>query len=84
MKRRDFIKSSAISIVASSSILTQCDKPIRKVKNNPIVLRKTLENIFILRDMLENDMNDVEDAIYNKLHSSKLHYTCYYDKFTLL
>ena len=38
MKRRDFIKSSAISIVASSSILTQCDKPIRKVKNNPIVL----------------------------------------------
>ena len=38
MKRRDFIKSSAISIVASSSILTQCDKPIRKIKNNPIAL----------------------------------------------
>lgn len=38
MKRRDFIKSSAISLVASSSILTQCDNPIKKVKNDPIVL----------------------------------------------
>ena len=38
MKRRDFIKSSAISVVASSSILTQCDNPIKKVKNDPIVL----------------------------------------------
>ena len=38
MKRRDFIKSSAISLVASSSILTQCDNPIKKIKNDPIVL----------------------------------------------
>ena len=38
MKRRDFIKSGAISLVASSSILTQCDNPIEKVKNDPIVL----------------------------------------------
>ena len=38
MKRRDFIKSSAKSLVASSSILTQCDNPIKKVKNDPIVL----------------------------------------------
>ena len=38
MKRRDFIKSGAISVVASSSILTQCDKQIKKVKNDPIVL----------------------------------------------
>ena len=38
MKRRDFIKSSAISLVASSSILTQCDNSIKKVKNDPIVL----------------------------------------------
>ena len=38
MKRRDFIKSGAISLVASSSILTQCDNPIKKVKNDPIVL----------------------------------------------
>ena len=29
MKRRDFIKTGAISIVASSSILTQCDNPIK-------------------------------------------------------
>ena len=38
MKRRDFIKSGAISVVASSSILTQCDNQIKKVKNDPIVL----------------------------------------------
>ena len=38
MKRRDFIKTGAISIVASSSILTQCDNPIKKIKNDPIVL----------------------------------------------
>ena len=38
MKRRDFIKTGTISLVASGSILTQCDSPIKKVKNNPIVL----------------------------------------------
>ena len=35
MKRRDFIKTGTISLVASGSILTQCDSPIKKVKNNP-------------------------------------------------
>ena len=38
MKRRDFIKTGVVSIVASSSILTQCDNPIKKIKNDPIVL----------------------------------------------
>ena len=38
MKRRDFIKSGAIGLVASSSLLNNCDSKIKKVKNSPIIL----------------------------------------------
>ena len=38
MKRRDFIKSGAIGLVASSSLLNNCDSKIKKVTNSPIIL----------------------------------------------
>ena len=38
MKRRDFIKSGAIGLVASSSLLNNCDSQIKKVTNSPIIL----------------------------------------------
>ena len=38
MKRRDFIKSGAIGLVASSSLLNNCDSKIKKVTNFPIIL----------------------------------------------
>ena len=38
MKRRDFIKSGAIGLVASSSLLNSCDSQIKKVTNSPIIL----------------------------------------------
>tara|TARA_B110000438_G_scaffold295599_1_gene338845 strand:- start:1090 stop:2055 length:966 start_codon:yes stop_codon:yes gene_type:complete len=36
MKRRDFFKSGAISLIASSSLLSQSDNKIKKVQNEPI------------------------------------------------
>ena len=38
MKRRDFIKSGAVGLVASSSLLNNCDSQIKKVTNSPIIL----------------------------------------------
>ena len=38
MKRRDFIKSGAIGLVASGSLLNNCDSQIKKVTNSPIIL----------------------------------------------
>ena len=38
MKRRDFIKSGAIGLVAASSLLNNCDSQIKKVTNSPIIL----------------------------------------------
>ena len=38
MKRRDFIKSGAIGLVASSSLLNNCDSKNKKVTNSPIIL----------------------------------------------
>ena len=38
MKRRDFIKSGAIGLVASSSLLNNCDSKIKKATNSPIIL----------------------------------------------
>ena len=38
MKRRDFIKSGAIGLIGSSSLLNNCDSQIKKVTNSPIIL----------------------------------------------
>ena len=38
MKRRDFIKSGAIGLIGSSSLLNNCDSKIKKVTNSPIIL----------------------------------------------
>lgn len=38
MKRRDFIKSGSIGLLASSSLLNNCDSQIKKVSNSPIIL----------------------------------------------
>ena len=38
MKRRDFIKSGSIGLLASSSLLNNCDSQIKKVTNSPIIL----------------------------------------------
>ena len=38
MKRRDFIKSGSIGLLASSSLLNNFDSQIKKVSNSPIIL----------------------------------------------
>ena len=38
MKRRDFIKSGALGLIGSSSLLNNCDSKIKKVTNSPIIL----------------------------------------------
>ena len=40
MKRRDFIKSGAIGLIGSSSLLNNCDSKIKKETNSPRIIRK--------------------------------------------
>ena len=65
MKRRDFIKSGAIGLVASSSLLNNCDSKIKKVKNSPIILSTWNHGIHANKAAMDvlNDNGTALDAV---------------------
>ena len=65
MKRRDFIKSGAIGLVASSSLLNNCDSQIKKVTNSPIILSTWNHGIPANKAALDvlNDNGTALDAV---------------------
>ena len=65
MKRRDFIKSGSIGLLASSSLLNNCDSQIKKVSNSPIILSTWNHGISANKAAMEvlNDNGTALDAV---------------------